>query len=231
MLYFILPITLFGIAAYFYGPMYSILPIYESPQCWCKFGWIPSPPNDAENVSEHPTECTQQDKTYLYINQYSFITINWAELMILVVMIFIIRNIRDELNIKYEILIITLCWILFSCIYFVLQSSSITTSENETSQRSAKISIYTLIMMRNLSSLLTSAVFIWKTLRSNQEYKKDIDYPTIVNDFGVAISSVVASQKFEAFIIQQAPDFLAFWKMLQMLKILSGFQDEDNEEK
>lgn len=54
----------------------------------------------------------------LNANIISFITMNWLELLILVIMIFKIRNIKDELNIKNELIIIMGLWIFFSLGYF-----------------------------------------------------------------------------------------------------------------
>lgn len=55
----------------------------------------------------------------IQINKCSFVIFNFAELVVLLYMLVKIKNIKDELNIKVEINILILLWLIFSIIYFV----------------------------------------------------------------------------------------------------------------
>lgn len=56
------------------------------------------------------------------INIYSYLLFNWAELLLLVLICFKIRNVKDELSIHKELLWIAAFWIVCSFFYFLLFS-------------------------------------------------------------------------------------------------------------
>jgi hypothetical protein len=56
------------------------------------------------------------------INTYSYLIFNWLELLLLVLICFKIRNVKDELSIITELLWISGFWIACSFIYFLLFS-------------------------------------------------------------------------------------------------------------
>lgn len=51
------------------------------------------------------------------INTWFYLSWNWLELVILVMFTFLIRNVRDELNISLELFLINLSWTFFSTLY------------------------------------------------------------------------------------------------------------------
>ena len=54
------------------------------------------------------------------INTYCFILFNWICLGALVFLYWKLRNIRNELNMKTEILFVMLAWGLFSVLFYLL---------------------------------------------------------------------------------------------------------------
>lgn len=54
-------------------------------------------------------------------NIISFIVLNWAEQMSLVYMLFKIRNIKDELNIRNEMCFIIVLYLVVQFVYFLTQ--------------------------------------------------------------------------------------------------------------
>lgn len=92
-LYLILPLSMFGVLAAIYPLAYVLLPVHDTNVCWNVF-------DDRQKLS--PTNfCTLHT-----INDSSTIIINWFELFVLIYMVFLIRNIKEELNIKDELMII-----------------------------------------------------------------------------------------------------------------------------
>ncbi len=51
------------------------------------------------------------------INTWFYLAWNWLELFILVIFTYLIRNVRDELNISLELFFINVSWTLFSSLY------------------------------------------------------------------------------------------------------------------
>jgi hypothetical protein len=55
----------------------------------------------------------------IYIANFcSFIVINWIEILILIIVCYKIIDIKDEINIKKELVIIIIVWTGFSLFYF-----------------------------------------------------------------------------------------------------------------
>lgn len=61
------------------------------------------PPNERENIFK--------------INTWFYLSWNWLELVLLVLFTYLIRNVRDELNISLELFLINMSWIFFSTLY------------------------------------------------------------------------------------------------------------------
>jgi hypothetical protein len=51
------------------------------------------------------------------INTWFYLSWNWLELVLLVIFTYLIRNVRDELNISLELFLINMSWIFFSMMY------------------------------------------------------------------------------------------------------------------
>jgi hypothetical protein len=56
-------------------------------------------------------------------NQLLFIIINWVEILGIAVAFWLIRNIKNELNVKLEVQTILIFWTFFSVVYFSLNIS------------------------------------------------------------------------------------------------------------
>jgi len=56
-------------------------------------------------------------ETIYKVNTWFYLSWNWLELVTLVIFTYLIRNVRDELNISLELSLINLSWIFFSTLY------------------------------------------------------------------------------------------------------------------
>lgn len=100
MLIFISLTTTMGIIGCFFKQLYAFIPVYENLQCSYYYETL---------------------ENWIYTtNIYSYLFLNWTELLILVIICFIIRNVKDELSIISELLLISGFWIISSFIYFLL---------------------------------------------------------------------------------------------------------------
>lgn len=98
-----------GLSSFFFPYVYSIVPVYETQMCFTYF------------ESSHyviPQMTASSEDSIVQANILSFITFNWLELLAMVLIIFKIRNAKDELNIQKELVLIMILWILFSLGYF-----------------------------------------------------------------------------------------------------------------
>jgi len=59
------------------------------------------------------------------VNTWFYLLWNWLELVTLVIFTYLIRNVRDELNISLELCLINLSWIFFSTLYMGFTFSNI----------------------------------------------------------------------------------------------------------
>lgn len=95
-----LPNLILGLMALVTKFMYMLVPIYETKQCYQYYNL---------------------DDDYCYIievNVSVFFIVNWLQTLILVILLFKIRNVKDELNLKNELSVIIMIWLLFSLSYF-----------------------------------------------------------------------------------------------------------------
>ena len=54
------------------------------------------------------------------INEVMYVFLNWAEIIGFALLFWLVRNIKNELNVKREVQAVLLFWGFFSLIYFVL---------------------------------------------------------------------------------------------------------------
>lgn len=101
MLIFISAITAIGMSAFFYPYIYAFVPVYETDQCVGHFG-------------------KRIESWVIDVNGFSYLIINWLELLLLVLICFKIRNVKDELSIIKELLWISGSWIICSFVYFLM---------------------------------------------------------------------------------------------------------------
>jgi hypothetical protein len=53
------------------------------------------------------------------VNAIDFVFLNWIELVLMVIMIHKIKDIKDELNIKNELVVVASVWFIFSLLYII----------------------------------------------------------------------------------------------------------------
>jgi len=53
------------------------------------------------------------------VNLVIFFFVNWLQTLILVLLLYSIRNVKDELNLKKELSIVIAMWLVFSLSYFM----------------------------------------------------------------------------------------------------------------
>jgi hypothetical protein len=101
-LYLILPLSLLGILAAIYPVAYVILPVHDANVCW--------------NMFDDHGELYSNFCDLHTVNDCSTIFFNWGELAILIYMVFLIRNIKEDLSIKDELIIIATLYFFLSLI-------------------------------------------------------------------------------------------------------------------
>ncbi len=78
-----------------------LVPIYETKQCFNYY-----------NLRE-PSDC------FIIVTNISiFFIVNWAQTLTLVMLMWKIRNVKDELNLKKELYLVIGIWLVFSLLYF-----------------------------------------------------------------------------------------------------------------
>lgn len=164
--YFLLPSLLLGVLALASPLIYMIVPVYETYQCY---------------------EYYNLDSTKCYIleaNLCIFYFINWSQTLILVLLLYKIRNVKDELNLKNELFIIIGIWLFFSLFYFLALQVEITSRDIDPTDSNLKyvsILIFALIQSRNMLSFSVSTFFCYKTSRDPMVvayHNKAPEFPT-----------------------------------------------------
>ena len=80
---------IFGIVGFFIPYVYTVVPVYETDQCW---HWL-------RTFSEGIFEYEDIKCTLVEINKLAFIFWNWLELILLIGLYMLIDSIKDEMNI------------------------------------------------------------------------------------------------------------------------------------
>lgn len=120
-------------------------------------------------------------------------------------MLYKIKNIKDELNIKIEINILVILWLIFSMIYFVTNTIYDKQKHDayedleslDTLSRAQVWIIFSAIMLRNLSSIFVSTLFVYLVIKnSDLHYPADYESPHIVFDFDLVLESVLPQTYF-----------------------------------
>ena len=155
-LYLIIPFFILGLIGFFIKPIVSVfIPVYETKQCWEYY---------STRTHYERIECNEWA---MVTNQIVFVVYNWIELIILIYMLYKIRNIKDELNIQSELTLIIIMWVFFSTVYFVTQQVQLSrlNVHNDQLEMLTKWIIFTAIELRNLSNTFISFCFCWRNVR------------------------------------------------------------------
>jgi len=111
-LFIALPLLAFSILAFLVPYVFTVVPVLESQSCWSYFTIKSSMHMDSIPCGMKLT------------NALMFIILNWIEIIGFALLFWLIRNIKNELNVKREIQIVLLFWSVFSIIYFSMQIAS-----------------------------------------------------------------------------------------------------------
>lgn len=112
LLFIALPLLAFSILAFFVPYVFTVVPVLESQSCWNYFTVQSSMRMDSIPCGMKLT------------NALMFIIFNWIEIIGYVLLFWLIRKIKNELNVKREIQIVLLFWSIFSIIYFSVHIAS-----------------------------------------------------------------------------------------------------------
>ncbi len=103
----LVPLFILSMISFTTPYIYTIIPVYETQTCWNYF----YQQEMIMNISKTP--CEMQ-----IANSIIFVLFNWIEIGGFALAFWIIRNIKNELNIKLELQTILICWTTFSVFYF-----------------------------------------------------------------------------------------------------------------
>lgn len=112
--YLMLPLLALSLLAFSIPYVYTIVPVYQSETCWNSFIKVQNKSNNLKfTIDSIP--CGMK-----LTNSIMFVVLNWAEVAGFALLFWLIRGIKNELNVKREVQVVLLCWGLFSVIYFSL---------------------------------------------------------------------------------------------------------------
>lgn len=186
MLIFISVITVIGMSTFYYPNIYAIVPVYETDQCQSYFQSYTVP-------------------AWIYdMNIYSYLVINWCELLFLVLICFKIRNVKDELSIITELLWISGSWIICSFFYFLMFNFK--ASAQEDGKFLLSWGIFLTIQLRNLSTMVISATFCIHVVKSPSLVYTAEDFTSLTTllDFELVMMSVIPYSYFKKFVLRQS---------------------------
>ena len=166
LLYFFIPIIIFGTFSVFYPGVYAIFPVQESAICICSFFEIQI--NGNGNWVLHLDH--NSFETMTLANSISFYVVNWLALIILIWLVFRIRHTGDDTNLKRECMTIVMIWVLCSILQYIIfifnyvitchgDEGKLTTDELSLRYEISYSITYWLIMARDLACLLSMLVF------------------------------------------------------------------------
>jgi hypothetical protein len=144
------------------------------------------------------------------------------ELAIFVIMIYRIRNIKDELNISVEVITIMIIWISFSLGYFISLFVSIRKDGYLCPDPNMKLVYqwlnFIFIQLRNIGSLAVSSFFCYKMAKNpHLAYNKDVVSLTTLYDFNTVMTSVLPYSYFRKFIISEQPGYIVHFRMYTLI--------------
>ena len=93
-------------------------------------------------------------------NSIIFVFLNWLEILGFALLFWMVRNIKNELNVKRELETILIFWTFFSILYFSMNVflQNVEPAE-ETKIYTIKMIIFIALMLRNLSTLMATTMF------------------------------------------------------------------------
>lgn len=159
------------------------------------------------------------------INEFSFVIVNYLELLGFLIIWWLIRNIRNDLNIKMEVTVAIIFWALFSMIYFILSIVLKLTDTNKTidskEYKNNSTIIFTIILLRDYSVLFATTLFSLYMLiiKPHKTYPRLFEGKLIVLDSETALNSCTPFRFFTHFINTHSPKNLVHLRVYSIIRI------------
>ena len=206
----ILPASIIGGIALVVPYAYMFIPVYETGPCWSYY---------RRNIPWFDIDNSCFVKT---INFSMFVFMNWFLIVVLLYLYHQIRNIKDELNIKFELRLIINIWIVFSISYFfALQCQMNLHVDQVEALKITNLIIFSIIQLRNLLSFSISTFFCYRMTNNLMcAYQEKVEFPTQLYDFEVAVlNSVLPYISFKKYLITYYKECMPF------LRIITTYQE------
>ena len=192
----ILPLFLLTLVSFLVPQIYTIVPVYESETCWEYF---------TERSILNKSDDNEEIPCGLKItNSIVFIILNWLEVFGFALLFWLVRNIKNELNVKSEVQSILIFWGIFSLIYFLLNLwlNRLVAMNSTDYIPVGKWFIFVAIQLRNISTLCATTMFSIYTLYRNPEkaYPKTYDGKLEALDFELVLTSSLPFEYFYDFV-------------------------------
>ena len=189
-----LPLYILSLLSFMSPQVYTIIPVYETQTCWNYFQSHQS----FTDIVDPQQKCAMQEA-----NSIIFVFLNWLEILGFALLFWMVRNIKNELNVKRELETILIFWTFFSILYFSMNVflQNVEPAE-ETKIYTIKMIIFIALMLRNLSTLMATTMFsIYTMIRHpDQQYPKQIEGKLEALDFDLVLTSSLPFQYFYEFI-------------------------------
>ena len=113
------------------------------------------------------------------MNQFVFLFVNWLELAYMYSVWRRLQNInQNQLNIKNELLLSTISWILFSLVYFSVNCSYLNSDPSTNRDYEIEVIRYIVLMgiiLRNLCTLYATTLFTLHAVKFKEQQEYNLD--------------------------------------------------------
>lgn len=181
------------------------------------------------------------------LNNMSFIFLSWAEIFGFAMLYWLIRDIRNELNMKREVQVVLITWTFFSMLYFILnlvneslyiqeiqeiyKTSDIfynySTSTSMKFHHANAIMIFTVIQLRNMSALFATTLFsihmLWQ--HPDKVYPRMLEGKLLALDLEMILESQIPFKYFYEFIKDHSTKNLVYLDVYVKIKL---YTDQGN---
>jgi hypothetical protein len=143
----IIALSALGVAALLWYPLFPLIPVFERNDCVASY--IHELQEDVDCLVPHAQALV-------------FVILNWFELVGFFWAYWILRNLKEMVNIRKEMFITMCAYVISSLIYFFISTYGTTNSLNHGEKKFLDLLAVTAILMRNITATLSSTCFsIW----------------------------------------------------------------------
>ena len=224
--YFLLPNAVLGALACFFPLVYLLIPVHEADQCLCSY-------YKSLLDGSRTFWVINAESNYLVLrgsNTASFILVNWCFLVVLLYMIYRIRHIHDDTMIRMECVWIVFTWVSLSFVQYVLfllygnvSCTMLANGERASYSRFLFTSTFWIILARDFLITGISAFFCWQANKNFKENPSFAQYesadPSLLDNFGMLLESVVPNQFFTVYIQKEKPQFAPYLRVIHCFKL------------